>query len=96
MPTRSEGFSTSLLEAASCGLALITTDVGGVDELVPSPEYGRVIPSADPRKIAQAIRELEEDRNLCRSLGQNARQRTEELFTWKKTAQKVEAAFEGR
>lgn len=96
MPTRSEGFSTSLLEAASCGLALITTDVGGVDELVPSPEYGRVIPSADPREIAQAIRGLEEDRNLCRTLGENARQRTEELFTWKKTAQKVEAAFDGR
>ncbi|MGN0262204.1 MAG: glycosyltransferase family 4 protein [Eggerthellaceae bacterium] len=96
MPTRSEGFSTSLLEAASCSLALITTDVGGVDELVPSPEYGRVIPSADPQVIAQTIRELANDRGLCRTIGENARQRTEELFTWKKTAQKVEAAFEGR
>lgn len=96
MPTRSEGFSTSLLEAASCGLALITTDVGGVDELVPSPEYGRIIPSADPRAIVQAIQELAGDRDLCRTIGENVRQRTEELFTWKKTAQKVEAAFEGR
>lgn len=96
MPTRSEGFSTSLLEAASCGLALITTDVGGVDELVPSPEYGRVIPSASPQAIVGAIRELAGDRDLCRTLGENARQRTEELFTWKATARKVEAAFDGR
>lgn len=94
MPTRSEGFSTSLLEAASCGLALITTDVGGVDELIPTSEYGRILKSPDPQAIAEAVRELGTNRELCRILGRNAQQLTETEFTWKNTALKAEEAFD--
>lgn len=94
MPTRSEGFSTSLLEAASCELALITTDVGGVDELVPTCEFGRILKSPDPQAIVEAVLELESNRELARTLGRNARQRAEAEFTWKKTAIKTEEAFD--
>ena len=33
LPTRSEGFSTSLLEAAACGTASLVPDVGGAREV---------------------------------------------------------------
>ena len=92
MPTRSEGFSTSLLEAAACGLAPITTDVGGVDELVPSPDFGLILKDAQPQTVAQAILELAKDRKRCKQIGENARARVEQEFNWKRTAQKVEAA----
>ena len=45
LPSRSEGFSTSLLECAACAAVPIVTHVGGVDELIPD-ESRRALSSA--------------------------------------------------
>ncbi|PWN20233.1 UDP-Glycosyltransferase/glycogen phosphorylase, partial [Microstroma glucosiphilum] len=37
-PSLTEAFGTSLIEAASCGLLIVATEVGGVPEILPSPE----------------------------------------------------------
>lgn len=89
LPTRSEGFSTSLLEAAACGTAPVVTDVGGVAELVPSAEFGRVLASREPEAIAKALRELASDRDLCAAMGASVRDRVERCFTWEETARKT-------
>lgn len=89
LPTRSEGFSTSLLEAAACSAAPVITDVGGVAELIPSTEFGRVLASSEPEAIADALRELAGNRTLCSAIGVNARDRVERCFTWRETARKV-------
>ena len=89
LPTRSEGFSTSLLEAAACGAVPVITDVGGVAELVPSAEFGRVLASRKPEAIAEALCELAGDRDLCSVMGASVRARVERCFTWKETARKT-------
>lgn len=97
MPTRSEGFSTSLLEAAACGVAPIITDVGGVGELVPTEEFGIVVADREPATIATAIRHLNNNRDRCNLLGNNIKQRVETEFAWKKVALKaIEACQEAR
>lgn len=86
LPTRSEGFSTSLLEAASCYLPSVITDVGGVAELIPSSEYGIVLGEASGREIADAIIRLSLDSKLCQELGGNIGKRVRTHYSWHNTA----------
>lgn len=94
LPTRSEGFSTSLLEAAACGCVPVITNVGGVEELIPDDSFGIVIQDTRSDTIAHAIQYLYEHRGTCTSMAQNIRERTLTLFTWQATAKQVMAAFQ--
>lgn len=51
----SESFPLALLEAANQRLPLITTDVGGVRELVHTDETGWIVPIKDAEALAAAI-----------------------------------------
>ncbi len=82
LPTRSEGFSTSLLECAAWGVAPVITCVGGVEELVPSDDYGIVLQEASSEEVASALLSLRDDRALCRKIGSNIRARVERGFSW--------------
>jgi glycosyltransferase involved in cell wall biosynthesis len=71
-----EGVPKSLIEAAACGLAIVTTGLPGCREVV--TQHGvdglRVRPR-DARELADLISVLDDDRNLVSQLGRNARQR---------------------
>lgn len=55
MPSVSEGFSTSVLEAAFCRCYIITTFRGGSKELVVSEEYGTIISSDNAELVYRAL-----------------------------------------
>ncbi|WP_108668933.1 glycosyltransferase family 4 protein [Peribacillus acanthi] len=57
LASQSESFPLALLEAANQKVPLLSTDVGGVNELIPSKEYGWVVPIQDVDAFAQAIQE---------------------------------------
>ena len=94
LPTRSEGFSTSLLEAAVCGCTPIITNVGGVAEMIPNESYGIVIPDRRPETIAEAIRQLHSNPLTCSSMANRIQERASSLFTWNRTSQDVIQACE--
>lgn len=93
LPTRSEGFSTSLLEAAACGCAPIITNVGGVEELIPDDSYGIMLDDASPESAAEAISFLAAHPDVARSIGAKAAMRAKE-FDWDRTARMLLDAFE--
>ena len=93
LPTRSEGFSTSLLEAAVCGCAPIITKVGGVSELIPDDSYGMVIDRSDASTITQAIEHLYDEPLVRSSMADQIKQRAQESFTWQMTTDRVLEAF---
>lgn len=92
LPTRSEGFSTSLLEAAACYTTPIITNVGGVPEMIPSPDYGVILASQDPCAIADSIRQLKSNPMRNRAIASNIGKRVRDNFSWKATAAKIIAA----
>ncbi|UMY18741.1 glycosyltransferase [Methylobacterium organophilum] len=76
LPSRGgEGLPRSLLEAAACGRALITTDVPGCRALVRDGVEGLVVPPGDAGALAAAFRRLAAAPEEVACLGQAARDR---------------------
>jgi glycosyltransferase involved in cell wall biosynthesis len=70
----------TLVEAAACGLPLITTDVPGCREVVSDGVDGLLVPKGDSKALAQAIRRLQENPELARRLGAAARLKARSQF----------------
>ena len=86
LPSRSEGFATTLLEAAACKTPPLVTAVGGTDELVPSEDYGTILPEATPQAIAKALQNLRLRRDVLTSQGERIHRLVKERFSWESTA----------
>ncbi|NQV23243.1 MAG: glycosyltransferase family 4 protein [Rhodopirellula sp.] len=80
LPSYREGTPRALLEAAACGLPIITTDVPGCREVVIDRENGLLVPAKDPVALAAAILELINDWSLIRKFGRAGRVRIHSLF----------------
>ena len=61
LPSYREGAPKSLIEAASCGLPIITTDAPGCREIVEHGVNGLLVPVRDAAALADAIRFLVEN-----------------------------------
>ena len=79
LPSRVEGTPNALLEAMSCGLAVIVSDgAPGPLELIQDGETGLVVPVNDARALAAALARLAKDDVLRNRLGAAARERVSE------------------
>lgn len=71
-----EGVPKSLIEAAACGLAIVTTDLPGCREVVTQHEFdGLYVEPRNPSALAERINQLDDDRELLSRLGHCARQK---------------------
>jgi glycosyltransferase involved in cell wall biosynthesis len=68
-----EGAPQVLIEAASCGKPIVTTDVPGCREVVCHGDTGLLVQLRDSRALADALRVLISDPQLRISMGRNAR-----------------------
>jgi glycosyltransferase involved in cell wall biosynthesis len=81
LPSASEAHPNALLEAMSCGLPCVATDVGGVAEVLDAGRCGRLLPPADLEGFRNALRRFCEGAELRRSLGEAARERIMERYS---------------
>lgn len=79
MPSRSEGFGLSALEAMARGCPVVVSDVGGLPELVQDGVSGRLVPIGDIEALSTATGELLEDEEAWQSLSDAARERAGEF-----------------
>jgi len=73
LPSYREGLPTSLLEAMSCGLPSVTTDVRGCNELIEHGKTGLLVQTKNSQSLASALHRLITDTNLRTLLGDRAR-----------------------
>jgi glycosyltransferase involved in cell wall biosynthesis len=82
LPARSrEGMPRALLEAASCGRAIVVTDVPGCRHFVRDGVEGLVVPPGDAPALADALETLARDPVLRERLGRSARDRVLSGYT---------------
>jgi glycosyltransferase involved in cell wall biosynthesis len=94
LPSYREGLPKALIEAAACGLPLITTDVPGCREVVSrNGTDGILVPVRDHVALADAIRLLDDNRALCVKLGLAARERAIAEFDERIVLEKTFAVY---
>ena len=57
LATSNEGWANVFLEAMACGLPVVTTDVGGNQEVVCDDSLGKIVPFGDTAALAMASME---------------------------------------
>jgi phosphatidylinositol alpha-1,6-mannosyltransferase len=77
-----EGYGIAVVEAALCGLPSVVSSGSGLSEAVVDGQTGLCVPQEDPCATAAAMRELMEDTERRRAMGQAARRRAEAEQTW--------------
>ena len=75
-----EGLPKSLLEAAACGLPIVTTDAPGCREVVRDGVNGLLVPVRDAAALAAALEKLIGDAALRCRMGEQSRVRAETEF----------------
>jgi glycosyltransferase involved in cell wall biosynthesis len=78
----------------ACGTPTVATDIGAYREIVRHDESGWLVPPADPRALADAIRMMWNDAGLRDRLAEGGRRRILEEFSWRKAAEQTVAVYE--
>lgn len=94
LPSRSEGFATSLLESAAWGVPSLVTDVGGARELQGPDAPFLIMDEASPERIVDGLRWVRDHRSEAESAGASALARVEDCYSWEETARLTELACE--
>lgn len=92
LTTNWEGFPYSILEAMSAGLPVIATDVGGISEAVDS-SCGFLVKRGDAAGLRQALAQLITDRNLRKTMGENAQRIAGSKFSLEKMLTETEKLY---
>jgi phosphoheptose isomerase len=88
-----EPFGITPLEAAAAGRPLVGSAVGGLLDSVVDGETGRLVPPRDVQALADAVREVLDDPQLGRRLGEAARARAATLYDWGVVTAQTERAL---
>ncbi|OGL44013.1 MAG: hypothetical protein A2W05_04245 [Candidatus Schekmanbacteria bacterium RBG_16_38_10] len=56
LPSYREGWPNVCMEALACGLPIVGTDIGGINEIVSSSDYGVLVPPGDYTALAKALK----------------------------------------
>jgi glycosyltransferase involved in cell wall biosynthesis len=91
---RNEPFGRALIEAMASGLPVVTSDGGGVEEVVEDGVTGVVVRSDSPEMWSETIERLYRDQPLRRQMGVAGRRRAEEHFSVASHVAGVERVYE--
>lgn len=88
LPSYREGLPKSLIEAAACGRAVVTTDVPGCRDAIEAGQTGLLIPPRDAVALASAVQRLADDPALRQQFGEAGRQLAERAFDIRQVVQR--------
>lgn len=91
-PSLTEAFGTVLVEAASCGLLVVTTNVGGIPEVLPSKMTVFANPEEDSLvdAVNEAVSKLKENRVDTSKFHSEIK----ELYGWADVARRTEKVYD--
>ena len=91
MPSLYENFSNAVLEAMGCGVPVVASRIGGNTMLVTEDVNGWLFEPGDASDLESTLRTATEERKKLPAMGQVARGLVENTYSWKRTAERLEA-----
>ena len=85
--------NNALLEAMSCGLPVVATNIGGIPEYLGS-NAGILVPQSDPVAFADGILQILTDSERAYQMGVNARLRAVEMFDYQVVAEAARVFYQ--
>jgi len=93
LPSYYEGLPATLLEAMSCGIPSVATNVEGISEVITDGETGLLVPPRNPERLAEAMLELLGCEKLRKKVGFRARKYIEDNYDWEIITDKIEEIY---
>lgn len=88
-----EAFGLVLLEAMALGKPVIASKVGGIQELIIDGINGILVEPNDYEKLAEKIKYLLENPEICKRIGEEAKRMVKEKFPLKNYIEAMEESF---
>ncbi len=96
LPTRADCYSIVCMEALAAGLPIVTTNVGGIPDVVKEGETGHLINTDDAQALGDVLERLVTDRALRATMGDKGRSDALERFGARDNARKLFAFVRSR
>jgi len=88
LPSLGDPFPRTVLEAMSCGLPVIVSDMVGSKDIIEHGKEGFIVPTRNIDALADKIRYFYENPTVTKVMGRNAQKKAKE-YTWEKFAEEV-------
>lgn len=93
LPSLSEGFPVTILEAMACGLPIVATRVRGVPDIVEEGINGYLVDTKNPEQIARALLKILGNEQLGKDISKNNIEKVE-TYSWDKIAVQLERIYQ--
>lgn len=94
LPSIEEGIANVCIEAMALGLTVLSTDCGGMEELINHNKNGFIVPKRNPKKIAEKIIEFSKmDSKEIEKIKYSARKKVEEQHNQSKMISDMEELY---
>lgn len=94
LTSRNEGTPVALIEASAAGRPVVATDVGGVRSVVGDGVTGWLTPAGDARAVAERVRQLLDDAEAARRMGEAGREHVRTRFDAPRLLHDVRALYD--
>jgi len=94
LPSLSEGFPMTILEAMACGLPIVATRIGGLPEVIEDGRSGFLVEPENPKEIAERVLLLLEDNELRKRISLNNKERVEK-YSWQHIVNRLAEVYSG-
>jgi glycosyltransferase involved in cell wall biosynthesis len=93
LTSRNEGTPVAIIESLAAGVPVVSTDVGGVADVIGSTDVGLLAPSGDARVLADRALELLADRDRRRRMGERGRESVTRRYTLDRLVDDVDRLY---
>lgn len=94
LPSRSESFGVSAVEAMACEVPVVSSDVDGFLETVEDGVTGFLTPIGDVQAVAEKLLQLALDPSLRQTMGKAGRERVLRLYDFDKNVEQMEEVYQ--